>query len=320
MGHRLLPFAPALYHGTEKSCPYFEGWYYKLALPGDSLAVIPGIFRSRHSPQGDISFIQVLYGRQSAFIRYPPEAFRAHPHSMDIQIGNSRFTMDGLHLDITTGGLTLQGRARFTGVHTLKTHPLSPSIMGPFSFLPGMQCNHGLLSLEHTVWGILRHNETTLRLEGAKGYIEKDWGSAFPSAWVWLQGHASGQDASFTCSAATIPLGPIRFNGLICVLRIGEDQIRMATYLGGRVSRLCKTSSGFALELRQGPLCLSLSAQAEQFGTLQAPTRNGMDRSVTEALDATFELTLQKRNHLLFSGRFEHGGMELSNIEALTRP
>ncbi len=77
MQHRLLPWAPEKYHGKENSRPYFEGWYFKLSSPEDdfSLAVIPGVSMGQDE-KDDHSFIQVLFGNNSHYVKFPRDKFK----------------------------------------------------------------------------------------------------------------------------------------------------------------------------------------------------------------------------------------------------
>ena len=51
--------------------------------------------------------------------------------------------------------------------------------MGPFSFVPLMECYHGILSMNHSLKGTLSFQGENLLFTGGKGYIEKDWGHSF---------------------------------------------------------------------------------------------------------------------------------------------
>ena len=67
--------------------------------------------------------------------------------------------------------------------------------MGPYTFAPFMECYHGVLSFDHTIAGSLAVDGQELDFTGGHGYIEKDWGQAFPKAWIWTQSNHFGADA-----------------------------------------------------------------------------------------------------------------------------
>ena len=47
--------------------------------------------------------------------------------------------------------------------------PLKSDIMGPFRFLPGMECSHGVISMGHTLEGTLTLNGAVLDFAGGTG-------------------------------------------------------------------------------------------------------------------------------------------------------
>ena len=78
--------------------------------------------------------------------------------------------------------------------------------MGPFSHLSFMECNHAILSMKHSVSGILMFNGKILNFDQGIGYIEKDWGTSFPSSYLWCQANDFfTRTTSFFLSIATIP-------------------------------------------------------------------------------------------------------------------
>lgn len=316
MSHRLLPFSPERYHGTEKSRPYFEGWYFKQASPQGAFAVIPGLFRGAN-PSEDFAFIQVIFSSpsKSYFVRYPEETFSCDTHVFELRIAESYFSLDALRLDMKEIGL--KASLDYSGHIPLKKSMLCPSVMGPFAYLPGMQCNHGVLSLHHSVSGEVLCEERILRFDGADGYIEKDWGCAFPENWVWMQ--CGNAEASLMMAVASIPLGIVHFSGLICVLRIQEKQYRFATYNGARMLGLYEKSGLVTAEVGRGRHRLRVTARSEQFGSLKAPVKTGMDRVIRESIDTVCDITLYRDEQMLYSGHFEHGGLEMHGTEKLIK-
>ena len=310
MSHRLLPSRPSLYHGTDKSRPYFEGWYFKQTSGGYTFVAIPGVFRGK-SAHDDIAFIQVILGGKSHFFQYPFDTFKYDRNAFDIQIGKSRFSIDGIHVNINE--IALDATLKFNGRKPLKTSVMSPSIMGPFSYLPGMQCNHGVLSLHHTADGMLSCGEASVRFENAGGYIEKDWGESFPESWIWMQ--CADNKTAFMCSAATIPYGIFRFKGLICVLDIDGIQYRFATYNGANVMRIEQRAQNILVEIKRGAYRLLIVAHIGTFGRLVAPTKTGMNRQIKESVNTVYDISLTYRHETIYNGRLHDGGLEMFNTK-----
>ncbi len=314
MGHRLRPGSPALYHGTNASRPYFEGWYFRHVSQDDVLCVIPGIFRGADK-SGDTAFIQVLAGLppKSFFIAYPASTFVTSEERFELWVGNSYFSLDRISLDI--GEPRITASLAYSGITPLKTNMFSPSIMGPFSYLPRMQCNHGVLSLAHAVNGTAAINGEEMVFNGVSGYIEKDWGETFPERWLWMQ--CNDQDASLMCAVATIPYGHFHFTGVLCVLLCGGKQYRMATYNGAKLAGLKIDGPYITAQIKHHRYRLVIRAEAGAFGTLMAPDADGMTRSISECIDATYHIELFDKDTLIFSRDIGGGGLELLDAEML---
>lgn len=48
--------------------------------------------------------------------------------------------------------------------------------MGPFSYIPFMECNHSILSMKSSANGLININDKEIKFNNGIGYIEKDWG------------------------------------------------------------------------------------------------------------------------------------------------
>ncbi|MGI5850039.1 MAG: tocopherol cyclase family protein, partial [Christensenellales bacterium] len=310
MGHRLLPRHPALYHGKETSRPYFEGWYFKQVSKSASFSVIPGVFRG-DSREEDIAFIQVIFGNpvESYFIRYPYSKFQYEKNIFAIWIGDSFFSMEKVILNITDIGL--EGELIFSLPITLKTSVFSPTIMGPFSYLPVMQCNHGVMSLRHNVSGLISFNGNQLLFDKADGYIEKDWGEAFPESWIWMQ--CSNKETAMMCAIASIPYSIFRFTGLICVLLADGVQYRFATYNGAKILSVSTSEHKVDVLIKRRHYRLEISTCNDIFGNLMAPSKTGMDRVITESICAKYHVSLFYKKNTVFNQSYENGGLEMLN-------
>ena len=58
--------------------------------------------------------------------------------------------------------------------------------MGPFRFIAGMECSHGVISMMHSLEGTIEINGEIVDFSGGTGYIETDRGRSFPSAYSGL--------------------------------------------------------------------------------------------------------------------------------------
>lgn len=318
---------PALYHGDGARPPFFEGWYFKLVDTTEAhrYAVIPGVFIGR-DPASSHGFVQTLDGAtgRSTYHRYPFDAFRADPREFDIRVGPNRFGLDRIALDIEAPERRMRGELRFSGLTPWPVTRTSPGVMGPYAFAPFMECYHGVLSFDHTIAGVLVVDGRQLDFTGGQGYIEKDWGQAFPKAWIWTQSNHFGADArgtSLTASVAIIPWLRGAFPGFIVGLRHGEQLFRFATYSGATIERLELDDTHVTWHMRgragrsRTPHRLEIVAWRAEGGLLHSPERVAMLQRVLESLTARLEVRLLSteggRERVIFEGTGRHAGLEI---------
>ena len=102
-----------------------------------------------------------------------------------------------------------------------------------------MECYHGVLSFDHTIQGELTIDGQAVDFSRGRGYIEKDWGKSFPSAWVWYQSnHFPQTGVCLTASIAVIPWLRSAFRGFIIGLWILGTLVRFASYTGANTDSL----------------------------------------------------------------------------------
>ena len=320
---------PACYHGRNRKSPFFEGWYYKLVDASEQhrFAVIPGIFVS-DEPDKHHAFVQVMDGRTGkvTYHRYPPEEFWAAEREFDLCIGPNKFGGEYFSLNIESPELTLLGEVRFNGITPWPVNLVSPGIMGWYAWVPGMECYHGVVSLDHKIEGTLTINGRPVGFSGGRGYTEKDWGQSFPAAWVWLQtNHFREPGTSLTASVAIIPWLRRSFPGFIMGLWHDGILYRFATYTGAQIEKLDITNESVCCIVRDKQHRLEIEATRSEGGLLLAPTTVDMGRRIVETLSAEVSVTLYAlengNTRLLFRGKGRHAGLEaagdLAHIRAM---
>lgn len=305
---------PEGFHGHGKTRRFFEGWYLKLVSADRSQrwAVIPGVFLGPEG--GGEAFVQVLDGstRQSWYCPFPLSAFRAEAERFEVTVGASHFSSSGLSLSLD-GAAPLEGSLRFSKLTPWPVSVVSPGIMGPFAWAPFMECYHGVVSLFHELSGSLRIGGREVSFDGGVGYLEKDWGQAFPSAYVWMQSsHFTTPRASLVASAAIIPWLRGAFPGFIAGLWFDGTLHRFATYTGARLERLEISATHVHLTLADRRQRLELSTARPAGALLHAPIRTEMHKRVEESLDASISVRLSRRSgQVLFEETGVVGGLEV---------
>jgi len=276
----------------------FEGWYYKhqTAISNAdgiirSLAVIPG--RAE-----DSAFILVNTDDKSYHIPYPLSEYNIH--GKDLCVGNSRFSKDGIFLDIQRPEITLTGEIMYTDLA-----PINGDIMGLFRFFP-MECRHGIISMNHSLNGVVDLDGKALNFTGGKGYIESDSGHSFPNGYTWIQCNAFDADCSIMASVARIPFYGLRFWGCICVVWLNGREYRLATYKGVKIKR-CERG---IFELTQGKYQLSISVDEKPGHKLPAPHSGKMSRFIKEALSCSANFRFMEGDSCLFDGKSDYASYE----------
>lgn len=303
-------FHPDAFQGEGRTHSYFEGWYFKLVSADErhAVAVIPGI--SMDADGSSHAFIQVMDGKACKAYYYPFEAkdFRATPFNFEVFVGNNYFSAQRIRLDLPD----LKGEVTFEGTTPWPKMMGAPGIMGWYSFVPFMQCNHGIVSLHHTLRGSLQLNGEDVRIDGGKGYIEKDWGSSFPKAYTWMQSnHFDTADrASLMASVAHIPWLGSYFVGFISGFWIDGRLFRFATYTGAR-QYLTIRGEQLELILKNPKTELRILANQAAGTALISPLSGAMTGKINESLQAVLQVELRENGHLIFEGTGQNAGLEV---------
>jgi tocopherol cyclase len=319
-----------MYQGGHRHSRYFEGWYFKVVDPGETrlLAVIPGVSLGADGSKPH-SFVQVNDGTkgESTYYGYPLDDFAYSRDAFDIRIGPNRFSADRIDLRLAEPAegpdRLLSGTLRFSGVTPWPVRPLSPGVMGWYAFAPFMECYHGVVSLDHTVAGRLSVDGERVDYSGGAGYTEKDWGTSFPAAWVWMQSnHFAEPHVSLTASVAKIPWLRGHFVGHIAGLWLRGRLYRFATYTGARLEQFAQHEQGVTLRLADREFALELDARRTAAAELRAPVQGAMVGRVAESLNARIAVRLLRRRgdgreDLVWSGEGRNGGLELMDRDGV---
>lgn len=295
-----------------KNSNYFEGWYLKhvSANHQDAFAVIPGISLS-DDPHAFIQFADGSKGR-SAYFRYDIKDFHTDKKNFKVKIGNSVFSSEGIGLDLDSEELKVTGKIDYSDMVKLRPTLLRPGIMGWYSYVPGMECNHGVVSLNHFLAGSIYINGKKKLLSGGKGYIEKDWGISFPESWIWVQCNSfSDEYVSVMISVAKIPWRGNFFVGFIAFIHLrGKTEI-FATYNRSKILFLGKNISGKSeIQIAKGGKKLKVVITGKDSLALKAPVVGNMVNRIKESINSEVFLEYTEKNKPVFSGTGFRSGFE----------
>jgi len=309
-------WSPELFQGRYKTKNYFEGWYYKLISADHKhiYAVIPGIALGSKSDDAH-AFIQVINGStgRTDFFKYPLADFTSDRSRFAIAIGGNCFSQEAISLNLASSDLKISGELHFFDIIPFPKTITNPNIMGPYSFVPFMECYHCIVNVNHKISGTLLINGHRTDFSSGEGYLEKDYGKSFPSEWIWIQAnHFDKPQTCFMFSLARIPWLGSSFIGLICFLLIGKQLYRFATYNGAKLERISLQDKVLEATVVKKDQILVFKATGSPGGFLQAPKNGLMAREIEESITARVEVRLTDSSGIIYAGQSDNCGMELS--------
>ena len=306
------------YQGLQKT-NYFEGWYFKSVTSNQniSIAVIPGVSLAKDDIH---AFIQVfVYMNKTSkksvnnyYFRFDINDFKADKHKFEVWIKDNKFSLEGITLNLEDEDTVIRGKYQITDIVKIPQSILQPTIMGPFSYLPLMECYHGILSMDHNISGSIDYNDQTIDFNEGRGYIEKDYGKSFPKSYVWVQtNHFESKGTSLFLSVAQIPYLGIKFNGFIVNFYHNLKHYRFATYNRAkiRVEEIGQKEVKYVFKKRK--YILEVEAKIDDFVTLASPKFGKMDHTIKEGLSGFVKLKLIKKGIVIFEGTADSAGIEI---------
>ena len=260
------------------------GWYFKHQHAEETIAFIPGWAKSG-------AFVQVI---TNAFSRQFP-----FPHlcvDEDIRVGNCVFGRHGCNIQLPG----IKGELCYGPLA-----PLRSDIMGPFRFFP-LQCRHGVISMDHSLSGVLEIEGRRIDFSGGKGYIEHDSGFSFPKSYLWLQCNDFPTRSSVMLSVAHIPFAGFHFTGCLCAILHEGREYRLATYQGVKILR----ADAQGIVLTQGDYLLHVDMESVDGQPLQAPRRGQMTGVIHENHATAGRFCLFEQDRLILDLESKHVSFE----------
>ena len=266
----------------------FEGWYFKQQCGNHTVAFIPA--RHREKNGNETASLQIIFDDQTWNLEIPPEQFSVQKKPFQVCAGSCIFRLDGCEIDCSNHDVSLRGKLKYS-MHSMP----KKDIMGPFRFVPAMQCRHSLLSLTHRVDGELNIGGEQIVFRNGKGYVEGDRGKSFPERYMWTQ--CSWEENCIMMSVADIPFLGGCFTGCISSVYVDGKERRFATYLGAKLDRINENE----ISIRQGSYRLSARLEEKNALPLRAPKQGGMVRTIRESLVCRAHYELKKDGAILLA-------------------
>lgn len=250
---------------------YFKGYYFKCSdeYGNGAVALIPALHTDGKKRSASL---QVITKSNSYTLPYSDIDFgRKEPR---IRIGKNRFSKKGMLIDACTDECRISGGLIFGRLERIKY-----DIMGPFKYIPFMQCRHSVISMRHSVNGRLDIDGEIYRFENGTGYIEGDSGRSFPKKYIWTQCHFGR--GSLMLAVADIPFLGFGFKGIVGVVMLDGKEYRIATYLGARLVKVGNNE----VTVRQGDYVFYAKLIRSNQRRLLAPVNGKMTRTVHESVE-----------------------------------
>lgn len=317
---------PNVFQGNLKKKFYFEGWYNKIvdASADHIYAIIPTIALNKKE-QTSHAFIQYLDGINATaeYFNYSLDDFENLSNKIyEVRIGKNYFALDRIHIDINQQGYKIYGDLEYLDPIPWPKKFLQPGVMGWFSYMPFMETYHGIVSMNHKIHGTLTINGEIVNFDNGKGYIEKDWGKSFPTAWIWTQSnHFSNPNLSFMFSIAKIPFLGMRFNGFLSALWHEGDFYKFATYTRAKVKSLDVSQDNIQIivEDKNYRLDFKVAKKGIGSGLMKAPQEGVMSGHIAESINSKIKLKLidKKKDRIIIDDLGVNAGLEIKNPEVL---
>lgn len=273
---------------------YFKGWYFKCSNENKTIAFIPAFHQSNHEKTASLQIITDV----TAF-NIPFQFLQYRENPLVVKIGENIFSENGIRLQIKNDNISANGALHF---HDLA--PIQYDIMGPFKFVPLMQCRHSIYSMRHRINGQIIVNGQQYVFQNRIGYIEGDCGSSFPKEYIWTQCHFN--NGSLMLSVADIPMFGFHFTGIIGVILLNGKEHRIATYLGAKVKQIDKNT----ITVKQGDFQLTARLLQKNSQPLAAPSHGLMNRTIHESAFCKAYYRFSYKNEILYEFTSDRASFE----------
>ena len=318
---------PDLYHGWNKKSNFFEGWYFKLvdASTQQVFVFIPGIHLDKTKKYSH-SFIQVLKGIEVNYnyLRFSPDEFVTSKDNFHVSIRDNIFSLERISLNITDADLNIKGTVNFKNALKWPDTLLNPGSMGFYNFIPNMQCYSQVCVMDMDLEGHLNIDGKETDFNQGKGYIEKNWGRAFPYSWIWIQSNNFSHDkTSLSCSLAHIPFSFFSFRGFLIGLYVDGIFYSFTTINRSQI-KIQQSGYDVAIQVENKQYALKIQTRtlSENFMLLNGPRSGKMIPLVRENLQGEVQVSLRDKEHNRtifedkgFCAGIEYGGKQMMVLD-----
>jgi tocopherol cyclase len=295
-----------------------EGYYWRLVHPAEGWVIVwlCGICRARDGRWATVA----LAGHPDGFLRHgTPEPAAGDPEGFGARAA-----------DVFTGSLErLQVRMADDAWVEASLRPRvawprrALGATGLGQLVPGLaQYWHPVL-LAADVEGEARLGGRRLRLDGARAYVEKNWGPGFPGRWWWGQADAfPGDDVGVAFAGGRLRLVGAAAAPTAVVVRLGRRVVRLAPPLAH--VRVQAGELGWRLRVHSPRYRLELEGDAAGRAphVLPVPDPEGrrVDMRSRQLLAGSLRLRIRRGRRTLMDAVSPLAGLELGESPSTPRP
>lgn len=274
---------------------YFFGSYFKLQSKDKILSLIPSYSKVNNKY---LAHLQIITDNNSYMLDFPFKEYK-RGKGFNVRINDNIFNNEGIKLNIDNESLKISGDIRFNSINKLKKN-----IMGPFKYIPFLECVHSVYSIKHSINGYINLNGEKYDFSDSLCYIEGDRGRSFPSRYIWSQ--ALFNEGSIMLSIANIPFGLFHFTGIIGFVNYNGKTIRIATYNNAKPIKIRKNE----IIVKRRKYKLILKVIDNNAYALKAPKSGNMDRIIKESAKCTIRYIFMRNNDIIFNELINDASLE----------
>lgn len=210
---------------------------------------------------------------------------------------------------------------RFDNIFKWPDTYVNPGSMGFYNYLLFMQCYSQVCALDMIVNGKIVLNDREIIFNNGKGYIEKNWGKAFPFSWIWTQANCfDNTTASLSVSIGHIPFITGSFRGFLIGLMVEQKFYTFTTINKSKIDIVRKELDVYInVNNSEYILDIDIVTEKDKFMLCMGPRDNEMIPLVEENLKAQVSIILKEKmtGKVIFSGTSPSSGVEYGGDQML---